>query len=183
MASKATGYTHERFIADLLAYSTVSVLIGFASAKLRLALSTTPANIHYDAILDMFLIMPALIAFMAFRFRLVVLKIAIPRIAVLLAAIWLSHTFGFSFGFGRVWDDVVGLAIAQFVIYLLATAIALSISRLIWPLKIRSTRCLQCDYSLIGLTKPVCPECGRTFTLAEQGITEADLDVKQSSDA
>lgn len=56
-----------------------------------------------------------------------------------------------------------------------------AITLLVWTLldegRIRTTNCLGCGYSLLGLKTSNCPECGKSFTLYEQGITAEELCV------
>ena len=84
----------------------------------------------------------------------------------------LSHYFDNSYD---LWHTLIILLIAVMVhLPLLAILIA-------WTLldegRIRTTNCLACVYPLIGLQENKCPECGKMFTLYEQGVSEEELSI------
>lgn len=72
---------------------------------------------------------------------------------------------------------VFGLTLAALIIHLPIAAILIS-----WTMldegRIRTTNCLGCGYSLIGLSEKKCPECGKPYTLHEQGVSENDLSIR-----
>jgi len=84
-----------------------------------------------------------------------------------------------------------GLAILSFILSIAGGLITGLVIRDCWlrgaiRSSLRSTRCGNCAYSLLGLPvrsgEVVCPECGATLVLALIGLTEADPHARPERD-
>lgn len=149
------------------------LLIGTTSAWARPRM--LHGNAHIEAIIDFFVLMPALCLLIFLRNWSLPINRAIYAVSVQLGVLWVAHFVGMASVLKERWFDMFGVNVA-FCLGSIAVLVNLCwVLRLCFPVKLRTTDCLGCGYSLIGLSRNVCPECGRAFTMHELGITEKDL--------
>lgn len=149
--------------------------IGAASALLRPVLEHN--GVHYEAILADLIILPFIVLVVIVTHFDGRLRSTIPWFSLECAWLYLVRTITWSLAANRWWDDMIGLAIIEFMIAAgFGTMVLLLRARFKPP--IEGPYCPACAYCLIGAAEDICPECGRAFTLEELGITREALRVK-----
>jgi len=130
--------------------------------------------VHYEAILALFVLMPAILLVLVWSVRRTPWKRVSGWLALAVLFTCLAFVAGWSLVERRLWDDVIFVMAAYGAIAAAACwGLLLAIQRLRRPL--HGPYCPGCSYCLVGLTADRCPECGRAFTLEELGITREEL--------
>lgn len=163
-----TGSEHRRRVMVALG---AGALVGAGSAVVRPYIR---GGVHYETIVSMFLIMPAICLALAGSLRRVAQRWALAWLAMELAVLWIAFSVGWSLVFGRAWEDMLALAAGAWLITTLAGVAGLFLWQSTYQSK-PGPYCPACDYCLIGVPIDCCPECGRPFTLDELGITREAL--------
>ena len=160
----------------VVAYTAASGMIGWLHGYLE--------SIDIAAGFSLFLLffaIPAINFLMVFRGLFVPLLPGLALNYATIVTMWVAYAIALPNG---AVAGLYGYWVTMFII-LLAIFLHLpaTITLIVWTLldegRIRTTNCFGCGYSLLGLITNNCPECGKPFTLYEQGITTEDLSVNQ----
>lgn len=184
---KGAEFSYKRFGWTSVIMGFVGLFIGTISAFAR-PYASTDSGAHLEAMIEFFLIMPAISFFIVAWNLKLRMKTALITINIQLGVLWLLNIVGHVVGSNtgawiglsnaRLIGDFFGISIAfWFGASILGSLIYLTYSKLS-PLHHASTNCPSCGYSLKGLGPAGnCPECGTTFTATSLGVSESELIV------
>jgi hypothetical protein len=164
--------TLQQTLLHLAILGAIGAVVGAISAWVRPYAEYGP---HWEAIISLFVVLPAMFIWSAWTVRRTPFRAAIPRLVVAIASICTAYMLAWSWAYGRFWGDMAGVVLAVGAI----AAPVLVVLLIGWQRRIATPTfgpyCPACGYWLVGLTEDRCSECGRPFTLAELGIDRAAL--------
>ena len=135
--------------------------------------------IHYEMLASMFIVLPLIVLALVISMRRTPWRHVTRHLLFAIFATCFAFTAGWAAVQARMWDDMFWVMLVYGLIAAAVAWLLLFVMQYFFPL-ISGPSCPKCGYSLIGVPRDQCPECGRSFTLGELGITREELQVSDA---
>jgi hypothetical protein len=157
-------------------WAFAGLLIGMAAGVARPRLA---GPVHYEMLIAYPILLGLSLWLIALLWR-VPPRHAITDLGVGMTLLWGAFWGGIDGtmlveGISRSTFSFVGFVIIHWLGGLVVGAVLLASARAYWPLR-EGPYCPGCGYCVIGVRERRCPECGRSFTLEELGVSAKELE-------
>ncbi len=150
-----------------LSISVFGLGLGMAERWVR-PMITGP--VHYEALIGLLLKIIVCLLVLGMHLRYQPRKTALLSLQISYFGFWWSCMVGWTFVNKLIFDDLLFVMGLCWFISALIGGIVVFVM-LLHPNKAQGPVCAHCDYSLIGLTEPRCPECGTGFDMEEMELS------------